>query len=50
MSEVPNAAPTEELRISLLLRRLSLEIRRFMAGMEPATLATAERTALAFAM
>ena len=49
LSKVPDAAPTKDFRISLILRRLSPGLRRFVAGFQHSTLAAAEQTALAYA-
>ena len=49
VAEVPGAAPTEEMAIAIFLRRLSPEVRRFVAGLQPTTLVSAEQIALAYA-
>jgi len=49
LAEVPGAALTEEMAIAVFLRRLSPEVRRFVAGLQPTTLVSAEQIALAFA-
>ena len=49
LAEAPGAAPTEEMAIAVFLRRLSPEVRRFVAGLQPTTLVSAEQIALAYA-